>query len=58
MGSALATTLSIHVGFRLTLLAATLVYAVAAVLFSRAVASAEDSPVEPTGSNLSELQPT
>ena len=49
LGSALATALSIHVGFRATLFVAALVYGGAAVLFTLAVrrASTDTGPVEP-----------
>jgi hypothetical protein len=56
LGSALATTLSIHIGFRLTLVVATLVYALAGILFARAADTANE-PAEPADSELSDLQP-
>jgi hypothetical protein len=44
LGSALATALSIHVGFRLTLIVATLVYASAALLFLSIVRRTQPEP--------------
>jgi hypothetical protein len=53
---ALATTLSIHIGFRLTLVVATLVYAPAGILFARATDTVNE-PAKPAESELSDLQP-
>lgn len=64
LGSALATALSIHIGFRLTLVGAALVYALAGLLFSRAVTIVEPDLIEPVQSTppnaeeLTGLQPT
>lgn len=63
LGSALATALSIHVGFGLTLVIATMVYTVAAVLFvavlSRATAEDEEmaGPTLPGGPGEPGLEP-
>ena len=63
LGSALATALSIHIGFRLTLVIAMMVYAVAAVLFvavlSRAATEDEETvgPSLPDGPGKRELEP-
>ncbi len=62
LGSALATALSIHVGFRLTLVVATLVYGTAAVLFmtaARRAASDTDAaePPLPYGPDMPGLEP-
>jgi len=62
LGSALATALSIHIGFRLTLVAATLAYGAAAMLFLNILkqTSAEPEPTEsilPGGPGGSDLEP-
>jgi predicted MFS family arabinose efflux permease len=47
LGSALATGLAIHVGFRLTLLASAVVYALALILITRAVrVTADDNALQ------------
>ena len=62
LGSALATALSIHVGFRLTLVVATLVYGMAAILFMAAVrrtapeTDAAEPPL-PSGPDMPGLEP-
>ncbi|HOU15650.1 MAG TPA: hypothetical protein PKZ84_21305 [Anaerolineae bacterium] len=45
LGSALATALAIHVGFRVTLLCAAVVYALAGLLFTKELAAPENSPI-------------
>ncbi|HMT21854.1 MAG TPA: hypothetical protein PKE20_11530, partial [Promineifilum sp.] len=52
LGSALATALSIHIGFRLTLVIATMVYAAAAVLFVAVLSRAATEDEEATGPSL------
>lgn len=62
LGSALATALSIHIGFRLTLIVATFAYATAAILFlnlMRRTSPEEESsePAMPSGPDISGLEP-
>lgn len=60
LGSALATALSIHIGFQLTLAVAALAYAAAALLFLNMIRSAAADSLEPSlpaGTDGAELKP-